>query len=70
MRQVALQQLSGTVTVNAKPTPTVNSPTICSGNTATLTATGGTSYLWSNNATTASILGHPEFDHYIHSYGN
>jgi len=29
--------------------------TICSGQTANLTATGGTSYLWSNNATTAAI---------------
>src|SRR6266566_1640529 len=42
----------GTVTVNAKPTVSVNSATICAGSSATLTATpaGGTTpytYLWS-----------------------
>ena len=46
---------SGTVTVNAPPHPTVNSPTICSGSTATLTATGGVSYAWSTGASTTSI---------------
>lgn len=46
---------SGTVTVNASPTPSVNNPFICSGNSATLTATGGSSYVWSTSATTASI---------------
>jgi gliding motility-associated-like protein len=54
---------SGTVTVNAAPTVTVNSSAICSGQTATLTATpslpGGT-YLWSpGGATTASITVNP-----------
>ncbi|MCW3126626.1 MAG: hypothetical protein JWO03_2284 [Bacteroidetes bacterium] len=43
------------VTVNAKPTPTVNSPAICTGATATLTATGGGTYLWNTTATTTSI---------------
>ncbi len=46
---------SGTLTVNALPAPTVNSPVICAGGTATLTATGGTSYVWSTGATTTSI---------------
>ena len=46
---------SGTVTVKALPTPTVNSPSICAGNTATLTATGGGTYLWNTGAATASI---------------
>jgi hypothetical protein len=46
---------SGTVTVGALPTPAVNSPAICPGATATLTATGGVSYVWSTTATTPSI---------------
>lgn len=40
-----------TVTVTPGPTITVNSPTICSGQTANLTANGGTSYTWSAGAT-------------------
>ena len=39
-----------TVTVNPNPTVTVNSPIICSGATATLTAAGATSYLWDTGA--------------------
>ncbi len=35
-----------TVTVGGSLAPTVNSPTICAGGTATLTAVGGTTYLW------------------------
>ena len=51
--------VSGTVTVNASPTISVNSSTICPGSSATLTASvnisGGT-YLWSpGNETTSSI---------------
>ncbi|MDD5570970.1 MAG: gliding motility-associated C-terminal domain-containing protein [Bacteroidales bacterium] len=34
------------VTVNPKPTITVNSPTICNGANASITASGGTSYTW------------------------
>ncbi|NBX80633.1 MAG: PKD domain-containing protein, partial [Flavobacteriales bacterium] len=49
---------SMTVNVTAPPTVTVNSATICSGETTILTATpsqtGGT-YSWSNGATTSSI---------------
>lgn len=46
---------SGTVTVAATPAAAVNNGVICSGNPATLTATGGTSYVWSTSATTATI---------------
>jgi gliding motility-associated-like protein len=44
-----------TVNFTATPTISVNSPSICAGQTATLTATGATSYTWSttqNSATT------------------
>ncbi len=44
-----------TVTVNATPTISVNSPSICAGLTATLTASGGTSYTWSAGATPTGI---------------
>ena len=52
---------SGTVNVNALPIPTVTPPTatICAGDSATLTAGGGTSYLWSNTATTTAITVSP-----------
>ena len=43
------------VNINAIPTITVNSLTVCGGHTATLTASGGNSYLWSDNETTTSI---------------
>src|SRR5205814_5579940 len=50
---------SGTVTVNSAPTVTVNSQTICAGQSATLTATpatGGGTYLWPpDGQTTTSI---------------
>lgn len=46
---------TGTVTVNALPTILVNSTSICSGSTATLTASGGTTYSWSTGST-----GNPE----------
>ena len=44
------------VTVNALPNPTISGNTsICQGETTTLTANGGISYLWSNNSTNVSI---------------
>jgi gliding motility-associated-like protein len=46
------------VTVNANPVATITASgatTFCQGGTVTLTAGTGTSYLWSNNATTQSI---------------
>lgn len=45
-----------TITVNAQPTLTVNSPFICVGETATLTASGATTYSWSNGSTSSSIF--------------
>ena len=46
-----------TVTVNALPVATITSSgsTACLGSTVTLTANGGATYSWSNNATTSSI---------------
>lgn len=41
------------------PTVTVNNPTICAGQSATLTANGAATYLWSNLATTNSITVSP-----------
>lgn len=46
---------TGIVTVIPLPTIIVNSPTICNGANATLTATGGTTYLW-NTGSTANFL--------------
>ncbi|MBP7272751.1 MAG: T9SS type A sorting domain-containing protein [Saprospiraceae bacterium] len=47
--------VSAVVTVNSSPTVTVNSASICAGQTATLTASGATTYQWSNGATGSSI---------------
>ena len=46
-----------TVTVNALPNATIVSSgsNVCLGSTVTLTASGGTAYSWSNNASTAAI---------------
>ncbi|MGB4776459.1 MAG: PKD domain-containing protein [Daejeonella sp.] len=47
------------VNVNPSPKPIITSnglPDICQGETITLTATGSASYLWSNGATTQSII--------------
>jgi hypothetical protein len=48
---------TGSVTVNPVPTAviTVSSATICQGESTSLTASGGTTYLWSTGAATASI---------------
>lgn len=47
---------SRTVTVNAIPTVTVNSPApVCSGASVTLTASGGITYSWSNGTAAAAI---------------
>ncbi len=47
------------VTVNAKPTITINSPSICVGQSATLTASGATTYTWNTNSNSASIVVSP-----------
>jgi hypothetical protein len=49
------------VTVYIAPPPiiSVNNATICAGQSATLTATGGNTYVWSNGATTSSVIVSP-----------
>ncbi len=58
----AATNVTATITVNPTPSVTVNSLTICSGQSATLTATptvpGGT-YFWSNGASSQSINVNP-----------
>lgn len=44
-----------TITVKATPVVAVNSSTICSGTSTALSATGATTYSWSNSASTNSI---------------
>jgi hypothetical protein len=49
-----------TVTINPLPTPTITGNNIiCNGTSTTLTASGGTSYVWSNGANTSSITVSP-----------
>lgn len=51
-----------TQTVTVNPIPTANAgadATICSGTGAMLSASGGTTYLWNNGATTSSIIVNP-----------
>lgn len=50
---------NGIVTVKPLPTVTVNSPTICNGQTATLTANGATTYLWNTGSTSNSVIVSP-----------
>lgn len=49
----------GIIVVNPLPTIIVNSPSVCIGNTATLTATGAATYTWNTNDTTATIIETP-----------
>ncbi len=48
-----------TVTVGSIPTMSVNSSTICSGSSTSITASGATDYLWSTGETTATISINP-----------
>ncbi len=48
-----------TVTVNPAPVVNVNSALICLGQTATLTANGAASYLWSDGSTTNPLIVSP-----------
>ncbi|MFD2524069.1 Ig-like domain-containing protein [Emticicia soli] len=51
---------TASVTVNPAPTPNISGTTsICEGQSTTLTATGGNSYLWSTGETTTSINVNP-----------
>ena len=43
------------LTVNPSPTVTVNSPSVCAGGAVTITASGATTYSWSNGMTGTSI---------------
>ena len=45
---------SKTITVNPLPTVTVPSQTLCSGHTATLTASGASTYVWNTGGTAAT----------------
>ena len=47
------------VTVNPLPIINISNDTICKGDMATLSASGGNSYLWSNGATTPTITVNP-----------
>jgi PKD repeat protein len=47
------------IVANAVPTVAANSATICSGQSANLTASGATTYSWSTGATTATIVSSP-----------
>jgi gliding motility-associated-like protein len=47
---------TATTTVNIIPAVTVNSATVCSGTTATLTAAGGVSYTWTPGGSTGSSI--------------
>jgi len=50
---------TASVTINPLPIVSVNSPTVCVGDTGTLTANGASTYTWSNGANTGSILVNP-----------
>ena len=54
---------NSTVTVNPLPNPAIlGTSLICNGNSTTLTASGGTSYVWNNGATSPSINASPIAD--------
>ncbi|MFH0865123.1 MAG: PKD domain-containing protein [Bacteroidota bacterium] len=53
-----------TITVNSLPTAVINDQVICYGQSATLTASGGTTYSWSNGMSTSSITVSPLTDTY------
>ncbi|MBI4930800.1 MAG: gliding motility-associated C-terminal domain-containing protein [Bacteroidetes bacterium] len=50
---------SATVTVLAAPNASVNSTSICTGDAATLTASGGGTYSWNTGQTSSSIVVNP-----------
>ncbi len=52
------------ITITPTPTITVNSATICNGNSATLTANGAATYTWNTGANTNSIVVNPSTNTY------
>jgi len=50
-----MDMATATVTVNPNPVAAVGDVTVCEGEPATLTATGGTTYLWETGETSESI---------------
>jgi serine protease len=51
--------ITKTVNIITGPTISVNTPSICAGNTATLTATGATGYTWTAGPTAPSMTANP-----------
>jgi gliding motility-associated-like protein len=49
----------GTITVNPIPVTTVDNQTVCAGVSATLTAAGANSYVWSDNTTLTTLTATP-----------
>ncbi|MFA6924481.1 MAG: gliding motility-associated C-terminal domain-containing protein [Bacteroidales bacterium] len=47
------------VTVNANPVISASGVTICNGSSATISASGGNNYIWSNSQTSQSIIVNP-----------
>lgn len=57
--QGCTKTVSTTVVVNSLPSVSSTSMTVCSGKTATLTASGASSYTWSTSSNAASITASP-----------
>lgn len=51
----SFSSMTKTISINAAPLISVNTPTVCEGTTATLNASGGTTYTWSTGPNTANI---------------
>lgn len=47
------------VSVNITPTVSVNSPSICSGNTTTITANGANTFLWNDGSISSQLIVNP-----------
>lgn len=54
-----MNSATASVTTSTLPVISVNTPTTCAGNTATLIASGANTYTWSTTATTFSITDNP-----------
>ena len=51
--------ITQTINITAGPTILLNTPVICEGNSATLTASGAVSYTWSSGSNLASVIDTP-----------